>query len=227
MLFKAELNNKEDVLRWYEARDNSCYFICTGVKLDAKQIFSKYTGEDGTIGTDKLRTSLEFIANNVSNSNTYTLVSFPYEESADNIKIKDIEGEMIRFQFNIAGYSQSLGAISTPSISEGSSNDYAKALLQMMQKQNEAMFNKFQELEMKLNEKLNEEEDEEDEDDEEPQPLTGKERLMGALAGIVEKPEFTETMFGLVGMAINKFLSPKETKENGSGEHYSDTDGSN
>jgi hypothetical protein len=56
--------NKEDVLRWYDARDNSCFVMCTGVKMDAKQIFSKWTQEES--GREKLETALEFIANNAS-----------------------------------------------------------------------------------------------------------------------------------------------------------------
>jgi hypothetical protein len=223
MLFKAEITNKEDLLKWYQARENSCYIICSGTRIDGKQIRDKYLGSDGIIGLEKLNSSVDFLS---QTTNPYIICSFNYFEGVETVKIKDIEGEMIIFQFNIASYSNSVGAVAIPSIAENNSNDYGKVLLQMMQKQNEAMFAKMQEFEYKLQERLQiEEEDDEDDEDEEPAPLTGKERLMGALAGIIEKPEFTETMFGLVGMAFNKFLAPKENTQNGSGQYNSSSDG--
>jgi hypothetical protein len=88
----------------------------------------------------------------------------------------------------------------------------------MMQKQNEALMQRIELMQNQLEQKQLDDDDDDDDDDDEPQQISGKERLMGALAGIVEKPEFTETVFGLVGMALNKFLTPKdvsrETEEN-------------
>ena len=219
MLFKAEITNKEDLLKWYQARENSCYIICSGTRIDGKQIRDKYLGSDGILGLEKLDSSINFLS---QTTNPYIICSFSYFEGVENVKIKDIEGEMIIFQFNLASYSTSVGAVSVPSVSESNSNDYGKALLQMMQKQNEAMLIKMQELEFKLHQRLEEEEEEE----EETTPITGKDRLMGALAGIVEKPEFTETIFGIVGMAFNKFLSPKENTQHEQRSNI-DTDGAN
>ena len=219
MIFKPELNNKVDVLRWYDARENACFVICTGVKLDAKQIFSKWVSDDNINGREKLETALNFIESNGSNYNIYTIVSFPYYEGCENEKIKDVEGETIRFQFHTSTYSSNtLGAVATTTISENKPGDYGRELLLMMQKQNEALMQRIELMQNQLEQKQLDDDDDDDDDDDEPQQISGKERLMGALAGIVEKPEFTETVFGLVGMALNKFLTPKdvsrETEEN-------------
>ena len=212
MLFKAEINNKADVLRWHDARENSCFVLCTGVKMDVKQIFSKWVSDDNVSGREKLETALEFIENNVNNYNVYTIVSFPYEDGIANMKLKDLEGETIRFQFHSSNYSSTsnIGAVSTVSASEGKANDYGRELLLMMQKQNESLMSRLEQMEYKLNQQ----EDEEEEEDEESEPITGKERLIGALAGIVERPEFTETMFGLIGMIASKFIPQNKVETN-------------
>ena len=222
MIFKAELNNAGDVLKWYEARENPCFIICTGVKLDSRQIFSKWLQEES--GREKLETALEFITNNINNYNTYTIVSFPYEEGIESIKIKDVEGEMIRFQFHTSySSSQTIGTLATTSLSESKANDYGRELLLMMQKQNELMMQKFESLQYQFEMQKQLEEEEEEEEDEDPQQPTGKERLIGALAGIVEKPEFMETMFGLVGMALQKFM-PSPSSNPGHNENNNDNE---
>jgi len=215
-MYKAELNNKSDVLKWYEARDNSCYIVCTGLKMDSKQIFSKWINDDHIIGNNKLDEALSFIENNNSNCNTYTIMSFPYDGNITDIKLKDLEGEVIRFQFHLPGsYSSNntLGSVST--IVERPGNDYAKEMLAMMRQQNDQLLAKLEALEQKrlLQEQI---EDEEDEEDEIITP-TPKDRLMGALAGIVENPAFSDTILGLVGMAVSKFITPNNnTNDNGS-----------
>jgi hypothetical protein len=189
MLFKPELNNETDVLRWYDARENPCYVLCTGVKLDARQIMSKWVNDDNIAGKEKLLEALNFITNNSSNINVYTLVSFPYTEGIENEKLKDVEGETIRFQFHSSNYSSyTLG--NTPTVISDNKSDYAKELLLMMKQQNAELLQRIQAIEDR---RLLEEE--EDDEDETKEPLTGKERLLGALAGIVERPEFTETIF--------------------------------
>ena len=129
------------------------------------------------------------------------------------MKLKDLEGETIRFQFHSSNYSSTanIGAVSTVSASEGKANDYGRELLVMMQKQNEALMFRLEQMEQKINE---EQEEEEEEEEPEPEPVTGKERLIGALAGIVERPEFTETMFGLIGMIASKFMPQPKTESN-------------
>ena len=198
MIFKAELNNKEDVLRWYDARENSCYIVCTGVKLDTRQIFSKWTNEDNIAGKANLEISLDFIEKNTGNINTYTIVSFPYEEGIESIKLKDIEGETIRFQFNSSTYSsvpiQSLGSIVD---TDKSSNEYGKQLILMMQRQNDALLQRIDILQERI-----EQEEEEEEEEEEEKQLSGKDRVYGALAGLLEKPQFADTMFGGTGTGI-------------------------
>lgn len=215
MIFKPELNNKQDVLAWYDARENACFILCTGVKLDTRQIFSKWTDEDNIAGREKLEQALEFIEKNPGNYNTYTIVSFPYEEGIEKSKLKDIEGETIRFQFHSSNYSSStIAAVAVPGSIEKSANDYGRELIVMMQKQNEAMMQRIEMLHTKI-EELEQEEEEEEE------PPTGKELLMGAIAGIVEKPEFTETMFGLIGMVLNKFIpvsNPSQQNEYNNGQ---------
>jgi len=212
MLFKPELNNENDVLRWYDARENPCYVLCTGVKLDARQIMSKWVNDDNIAGKEKLLEALNFITNNPSNINVYTLVSFPYNEGIENEKLKDLEGETIRFQFHTSNYStNTLGNVSTSVISENKS-DYAKELLLMMRQQNEALLQRIEAIEQKRQMEI--EMEVEDDEDDTPEPPTGKERLLGALAGIVERPEFTETIFGVVGMVLNKFMTPTQTNSN-------------
>jgi hypothetical protein len=204
MIFKAELNNKGDVLKWYEARENPCFVLCTGVKMDAKQIFSKWVQDED--GKEKLETALSFIENNSSNHNTYTIVSFPYENGIETMKLKDLEGETIRFQFHTSSYS----SIQPLQTIEGTKNnsDYGRELIGMIQRQNEAIMQRIEAMENKI------EQEEEEDEETEPIKFTGKERLMGALAGIVEHPEFTNTIFGIAGMALSKFMTPKnETNE--------------
>ena len=214
MLFKPELNNQDDVLKWYEARENPCYVLCTGVKLDAKQIISKWTNEDNISGKDKLYEALDFITKNPSNTNVYTLVSFPYHEGIENEKLKDLEGETIRFQFHTSGYSTTtLGNVAQNVISD-SKSDYAKELLLMMRQQNEALLQRIEAIERKRQLEIEMETEEDDDDDDQPKTISGKERLLGALAGIVERPEFTETIFGVVGMVLNKFMSAPEPPKN-------------
>jgi len=210
MIFKAELNNKEDVLKWYEARENPCFVLCTGVKMDSKQIFSKWVQESD--GREKLETALDFITNNPNNYNTYTIVSFPYEEGVESMKLKELEGETIRFQFhNSYSSSQSIGAVATIETTAKNPSDYGRELLAMMQQQNAALLQRMAMLEAKLEE---EEEEDEEEEIEEPAKLTGKERLLGALAGIVENPSFQDSLIGIAGMAIAKFVTPKN-EDNG------------
>jgi hypothetical protein len=210
MTFSAELGNKEEVLNWYDTRDNSCYIICTGVKIDGKTIFSKWVSDDNIAGSDKLKIALEFIEKNLNNYNVYTIISFPYYEGAENEKIKEIEGETIRFKFhNSYTQNNNIGAVSVPSVSESQNNYFGKELILMMQKQNDILMQRIDSLQMQMQQKEEEEEDEDE--DEEIEPLTGKERLIGALATIVEKPEFTDTMFGLIGMVVNKFIPDKTT----------------
>jgi hypothetical protein len=210
MIFKAELNNKEDVLKWYEARENPCFVLCTGVKMDSKQIFSKWVQESD--GREKLETALDFITNNQNNYNTYTIVSFPYEEGVESMKLKELEGETIRFQFhNSYSSSQSIGAVATIETTGKNASDYGRELLAMMQQQNAALLQRMSMLEAKLEE---EEEEDEEEEIEEPVKLSGKERLLGALAGIVENPSFQDSLIGIAGMAIAKFVTPKN-EENG------------
>jgi hypothetical protein len=211
MLFKAELNKKVDVMRWYDARDNSCYIICTGTKIDPKQIFSKWLSDDDVSGREKLEIALNFIEENQSNYNAYTLVSFPYEDGIEKMKVKDLEGEIIRFQFNTSSYSSTVGSVAVQSISEGNSSDYGKVVLDMMQKQHDGIMMRMELMEQRLEQQ----EEEEEEEEEEAPVVTGKDRLMGAVAGIIEKPEFTETMFAMAGMAIGKLfkIEPTESKE--------------
>lgn len=201
MIFKPELSKKEQVLSWYDARENSCFVLCTGVKMDSKQIFSKWVSDDNIAGREKLEIALNFIVDNPNNFNTYTIVSFPYEEGIETSKLKDLEGETIRFQFNNSSYSTTtLGSIVTESTT---TKDYGRELLLMMKAQNDALQARLD----AMQDRLDEEEEQEEEDN---FRISGKERLMGALAGIVERPEFTDTLMGIVGLVVNKFIPQKQ-----------------
>jgi hypothetical protein len=81
----------------------------------------------------------------------------------------------------------------------------------MMQKQHDGIMMRMELMEQRLEQQ----EEEEEEEEEEAPVVTGKDRLMGAVAGIIEKPEFTETMFAMAGMAIGKLfkIEPTESKE--------------
>lgn len=213
MIFKPELNNQEQVLAWYESRDNACFIIFTGVKCDSKAMFSKWINEDGIEGKDRLLQSLKFITDNVGNSNTYTILSFPYEEGCESWKVKDIEGETIRFQFHVSGYSVSTIG-NAPQIIESKDNAFATQLFTMMQKQNELIMTRFEQIELKIQEQEGDEDDDDDDDDA-PIVPTGKERLMGALAGIVENPAFAETVLTIGATLIGKLFDNKKTNNDG------------
>ena len=163
MIFKPELGNKSQVLSWYDTRENPCYIVFTGVKVDVRNIFSRWTNDESDQGREKLEQALTFIEENSGNSNTYTIISFPFEEGNENIKVKDIEGESIRFQFNNSLYSQSIGTIPVKesiTVTNGDGN-YAKELMIMMQRQNEMVLQQLQSFEIRLQEMDDDDEEEE------------------------------------------------------------------
>jgi hypothetical protein len=227
MIFKNELTTADQVKRWYENREGVCCFmIFTGVRVDPKQIFSKFVGADSSAGMDKLGTTLDFITENVSNSNTYTIIAFPYEEGIENIKVKDVEGETIRFQLNPSYYSKQNDTIAGITINNPpvakDGNDYATYALNLLKEQNSALMGRLellQQKEMYL-------EEEEEEEDEEPEPPTPTQRIMGALAGLIEKPQFQDVVIGAGMGLINRFF-PQQNFDNGNGQQHDNNTGGN
>ena len=215
MVFKPELFTQEQVLAWYDSRENSCFIVFTGVRCDSKSIFSKWINEDGHEGRERLSQSTKFIQDNASNSNTYTVLSFPYEEGCESWKVKDIEGEIIRFQFHQSPYS--IGNVQPQIIESKTQDGFARDLFIMMQKQNDMVFARFEQLEARLQNDDDDDDDDNDNDIPLPPPLpSGKERLMGALAGIVENPAFAETILTVGAALIGKLFDTKKDNNNDS-----------
>lgn len=202
MLFKPELGNKEDVLKWYDTRGNNCYLLFTGVKCDARQLLSKHLKDEN--GTENLETVLSFISNNNSNTNVYTIISVPYFDGIETKRVGDLEGETIRFQFNNSYYSSGGKETFTKEIINNvqSGNDGYKVMVEMLHKQNQQLMERLDNMQQKL---LEREEDEEEED-EEPEELTGKEKLMGAIGGLIEKPQVADLIGAIGAVLIQKFM---------------------
>lgn len=216
MIFKPELGNKEDVLKWYTTRGNHCYLLFTGVKCDARQLLSKHLIDED--GTENLETVLSFISQNNSNTNVYTIISVPYFEGIENKRIGDLEGETIRFQFNTSTYSNNGQTITKEIFKDVSAgNEGYKAMVEMLSRQNQDLMNKLENMQNSL---LEMQEQDEDEDEDNQPPLSAKDRLMGAVAGIIEKPQFGDMLLGVVGMALQKFMPQQPPPQEPQNEDY-------
>ena len=206
MIYKPELKRKEDVERWYKSReaDSPCFLIFVGVKADPKQIFAKYWGDDSSAGLVKLNEALSFIDENTIN--TYTIICVPYDDTIAELKVRDIEGETIRFQLNESFYSKNKEVFDKnvsivnnlpPGEKENSHANYA---IQLLERQNAELMARLNELQQHITNRF----DDDDEEDMEPEPPSTRDRLMGALAGLLEKPQTAEVLGGLGSLLIQK-----------------------
>jgi len=211
---KPELGTKEDVISWYDSRENECYFIFIGEKI-GKEVFAKYVGDDTNVGRDRLVNSLQFIESNANNSNIYTIVAFNYYEGSESIKTTNVEGETVRFQLHNSFYSQNK-EVFTPALIDNKAtlDEPSRLMFSFMEKQNA----KLQEELNQLRERLEEQEEEEAI---EPPVINGKDRLLNSLAGMIESPMFTETVLtigaGLINGLMQKFNNNGSTSNRSEG----------
>jgi len=219
MLFKPELTTKDQVMAWYRSRDNSCFVIFTGVRCDPKLVFAKHLAEED--GGAKLETVLNFIVENGQNTNTYTIISVPYEEGIEAFKIKDMEGETIRFQFNTSLYQaqkENNQVSITNMFPENEKIDHAKFAINFLQQQNAELMQNIRTLQEQILQQQNN--DPFEEEPEEPEEPTAKERILGTLAGLIEKPAVQEGLASAIG-AIGVLIAAKFSKNNDRGnENY-------
>lgn len=71
--YKPELHNADDIINYYDQYDEPGYSVYAGHKPDQAYCRFTYTGDDKTLGRQKLMEALQSVLSNPDNTNTYLL----------------------------------------------------------------------------------------------------------------------------------------------------------
>ena len=224
---RAELYTKEAVLDYY--RNNPCtmYRVYIGYTPTKTGCRYEYLEEDKATGEGVLSQALDAIEANKQNTNVYCLelIKEIQEKQARTKTItKEITSTCIGFQINFPNGVEnvtkgSVGNIpvniynpSTPS----TNMDFSERLFSMMEKQNDLIKQRLDDLQQQIDERTSvgnvDDDDDDDEMPELPSPnieKSGADKVLGALAGILEREEVKSAAAAIIMGLATKFM-PKE-----------------
>jgi len=222
---KAELYTKEAVLNYYTASPYTMYRVYVGYVPTRTGCRYEYLDSDKNEGEGRLSDALDAIENNKMNSNVYCLELIKEIETRQ-AKSKEISKEIaavcIAFQINLPNGVNSMEKTNVGSVpvniytpnTPATNMDFSERLFAMMQKQNELIQDRLDQLETQINEQKqigNIDEDPEENTEEDPTPAekSGADKVLGALAGILERDEVKSAAAAIIMGLASKFL-PKE-----------------
>lgn len=207
--FKPELKDKRSVIAYYDLCNNPKYQIFVGTTTNRENLVINWLDDDnGESGKEQLMMWLNMIEETPSNTNVYTFQSVQnvIEKTKNGNTYKECTGLTQRFQlheatFSIAPKETNESLIPTNSV-------YIEKMLFLMEKQNSELKER-----LLLLESQNDDDDDDDVFDNDDvvveKEKSPQDRILGALAGIIERPQFID----MVEMGIMGFLSNFNKKE--------------
>jgi hypothetical protein len=219
---KPELYNSESVINYYNASPFTMYRVYYGYKPDKTTCRYEYLNDDKGEGEKILVEALQAIESNKQNTNVYTLElikEIEKKQGRDKEIVKEIPAVCIAFQIN--NPLQVLGSFQRDNIpgqpvniinpmQPATGDAYADRFIKMMQDQNDLLKQELKELREKI-EQLNEADDDDDDDDVEevkqlPLPETSEQKIIGALAGILQREEVQNAASAIIMGLATKFM---------------------
>ena len=212
---RPELWNENAVLDYYDQSECSMYRVYVGM-VPSKQ-YCRYQWLDANNkpgGLENLRNALQAIQADKRNTHPYVLelISEIKEKQKGTKLVEQIESVNIGFKLNDdtfrpAGDNYQGGGGSSIILQQpgNSSRSYEEKIFEMMQEQNRKVLEQMQLMTEQINAREfiddNDEDNDDDAADQPPPIMSGKQRIMGAIGSMLERPQVQS----VIEMAILKY----------------------
>lgn len=238
--FRPEIYTKDALMDYYKSTKYTLFriYVGTQTKYDCQRfIWEDETNKNGA--EQALEEACDMILSDPRNTNCYTLqiikeVKMKPARNAGKPEMEElIVACAIGFKLNNDSYGRAGQNLNGVTIinpgSEGekrqinvpAGNDYGMQLFEMMKQQNLAMQERMERLEEQLITRdipdpyFNGYEPEDNDDDEEDKPVSGSDRVLGAIGAILEKPAVQEAIPVILMGIMSRFFDNKTNANNG------------